>query len=101
VRRFILLGTLLVCLVGCAGLRTTGNTYSAHAENFNILFLQIPGGDTQKRALALVPEGGEVVTLTSSPHDLTSVLGFINRLIGIDITSVSGPITAHGNAGKN
>jgi hypothetical protein len=100
VRKFVLLGALLACLGGCTGLRTTGSTYTAHAENFNILFFQIPGGDTQKRALALVPEGGEIVTLTSSPKDLTSMLGFINRLIGVDITSVSGPITAHGAADK-
>jgi hypothetical protein len=100
VRSFVLLGTVLVYLGGCTGLRTSENTYTAHAENFNILFFQIPGGDTQKRALALVPQGGEIVTLTSSPKDLTSVLGFINRLIGVDITSVSGLITAHGSADK-
>jgi len=86
-----LVASLAVCaLAACSGVRTTGDSYSAHAENFNILFLQIPGGDTQQRAMDLVPEGSDVITMTSSPKDTSSLIGFINRLIGIDITFVNG-----------
>jgi len=82
--------TVLFSVAACSGLRTTDDAYSAHAENFNILFLQIPGGDTQKRALALKPEGGEIKSMASAPTDLTSLIGVINRIIGIDITVVNG-----------
>ena len=88
----ILLMVVLAGLTACAGVRTNDQAYSAHAENFNILFFQIPGGDTQKRALAQVPEGAEIATINSTPTDLTSLFGFINRLIGIDITFVNGTV---------
>ena len=45
---------VLLNVAACSGLRTTDEAYSAHAENFDILFLQIPGGNTQERAMALI-----------------------------------------------
>lgn len=90
--RKIILITALINLTACAGVRTTDQAYSAHAENFNILFMQIPGGDTQERAMKLVPEGSEIKTINSAPKDTTSLLGFINRLIGIDITFINGTL---------
>jgi len=89
----IVLVAVLFTLSACSGIRTTDDTYSAHAENFNILFLQIPGGDTQKRAMALVPEGGKINTIASAPTDLSSLIGFINRLIGFDFTFINGEIS--------
>jgi uncharacterized lipoprotein len=83
---------LIIVLTGCSGVRTSERDYSAHAENFNLFFMQIPGGDTQKRARELIPEGGEITTMTSSPTDLTSFTGFINRFIGVDVTVISGTI---------
>ncbi|MBK8163576.1 MAG: tRNA modification GTPase [Gammaproteobacteria bacterium] len=80
----------LLAVTACSGIRTTDHSYSAHAENFNILFLQIPGGDTQQRAMELVPEGSDIVTMTSTPKDTSSLIGFINRLLGIDITFING-----------
>ncbi|MFW2371959.1 MAG: hypothetical protein ACN4GM_02480 [Gammaproteobacteria bacterium] len=44
---------------------------------FNILFIQTPGGDTQERAMALVPKASEIKNINSSPKDVTSVLGFL------------------------
>jgi hypothetical protein len=88
--KWILVGMALLTVSACSGVRTTDQTYSAHAENFNILFLQIPGGDTQERAMTLVPEGGDIKTIDSSPKDTSSLIGFINRLIGIDITFING-----------
>jgi hypothetical protein len=91
--RNVILALAVFNLTACSGLRTTDQAFSAHAENFNILFIQIPGGDTQKRAMALVPQGAEVTTIASSPTDLTSVIGFINRLIGVDFTFINGSTT--------
>jgi hypothetical protein len=88
----IVLFSALVSLTACSGLRTTDGAFSAHAENFNILFLQIPGGDTQKRALALVPENSQIITVNSSPNDVTSAIGFISRLIGVDFTFINGTL---------
>lgn len=64
----------------------------AHAENFNFLFLQIPGGDSQERAMALMPEQAHIDTLISTPDDMTSFLGVLNRIIGIDYTTINGRI---------
>jgi len=86
----IIFFTALINLTACSGLRTTEGAFSAHAENFNILFIQIPGGDTQKRALELVPEKSQIITVNTSPTDVTSLIGFINRLIGVDFTFISG-----------
>jgi len=88
----IALLVVLINLTACSGLRTSDNAYSAHAENFNILFFQIPGHDTQKKAMELVPKGSEIKNISSSPTDVTSVVGFINRLLGIDSTSISGTV---------
>jgi hypothetical protein len=90
--RKIVLVAALINLTACSGLRTTDGAFSAHAENFNILFLQIPGGDTQKRAMELVPANGRVITVNSSPTDVTSLIGFISRLIGADFTFINGAI---------
>jgi len=88
----IVLLSVLINLAACSGLRTTDGAFSAHAENFNILFLQIPGGDTQKRALALVPKDSQIITVNSTPTDVTSLIGFITRLIGADFTFVNGTV---------
>ncbi len=87
----ILLLSILL-LSGCSGLRTTDTTFMAHAENFNFLFLQIPGGDSQERAMALMPEGAQIDTLISTPDDMTSFLGVLNRIIGLDYTTINGRI---------
>jgi len=86
----ILFVAALINLSACSGLRTTNDAFSAHAENFNILFFQIPGGDTQKRAMELVPKDSQITTVNSSPNDVTSLIGFITRLIGADFTFING-----------
>jgi hypothetical protein len=88
----IVLFAALINLAACSGLRTTDGAFSAHAENFNILFLQIPGGDTQKRALELVPKDSKIITVNSTPTDVTSLVGFITRLIGADFTFINGTV---------
>ena len=64
-RLTIVIITLFI-LAGCAGVRTTDKTYAAHAENINFLFMRIPGGDTHERAMALIPDGGDIKTIKSN-----------------------------------
>ena len=70
----------------------TEKTFSAHAENLNILFLQIPSTDTQKRAMELLPEGGQIVSMESSPDDLTSFAGVMNRIFGVNSARIEGTL---------
>lgn len=77
---------------GCSGVRTTEESFMSHAENVNFLFMQIPGGDTQERAMQLMPDGADITTMISSPTDTTSAAGFINRLFGLDVTTINGTI---------
>ncbi|WP_435249976.1 hypothetical protein ACMAZD_19415 [Vibrio sp. nBUS_14] len=79
----------IATLAGCSGISHTDTAYVAHAESFNILGAQIPG-DTQQRALDLVPEGATLETIHSTNSDTTSLLGIINRIIGIDYVQVGG-----------
>ncbi|WP_028865338.1 hypothetical protein [Psychromonas aquimarina] len=82
----------VIGLTGCSGHRTNEETFTTHAESFNILFLQIPPSDTQTRALALAPEGAKIETITTTPNDVTSVSGVLNRIIGVDRTTINGSI---------
>ena len=91
-RKLIFSALTLALLSGCSGLRTTDETFSSHAENFNLLFMQFPGGDTQERAMALVPANAEVTTLISTPNDTDSLIGILSRIIGIDYTTVNGEL---------
>jgi hypothetical protein len=93
--KHILLAASIIGLSACSGIRTTDNTYAAHAESFNLLFLQIPPRDAKKRALEMVPEGAEIVNLTTTPDDLTSFISVVNRIIGIDYARVEGTLKNH------
>lgn len=79
----------VVSLAGCSGITHNDEVYTAHAESFNIVGLQFPG-NTQDRAMELVPEGATVKTIQSTNSDTDSALGIINRIIGIDYVQVSG-----------
>ncbi len=79
----------IVSLAGCSGITHNDEVYTAHAESFNIIGFQIPG-NTQDRAMELVPEGASVDTIRSTNSDTSSALGIINRIIGIDYVQVGG-----------
>ncbi|NRB66270.1 MAG: hypothetical protein HRU48_02710 [Vibrio sp.] len=79
----------VMSLAGCSGITHNDEVYTAHAESFNIVGLQIPG-NTQDRAMELVPEGATVETIQATDSDTDSVLGIINRIIGIDYVQVAG-----------
>ena len=91
-KKLIFSALTLALLSGCSGLRTTDETFTSHAENFNLLFMQFPGGDTQERAMALVPPGAEIKTLISTPNDTDSLIGVMSRLLGVDYTTVNGEL---------
>ena len=84
---------VVLSVSACSGMRSTDTLFSAHAENFNILFLQIPSGDNQQRAMDLVPENAEIKTIESSPEDLTSFAGVFNRILGVGSTRIDGTIS--------
>ncbi len=86
---FIILTALL--LSACSGMRQSGDSFTLHAESLNLIGFRIPGDDHQRAQQAL-PKGAEVHTVISSPSDWTSVLGVINRIIGVSITEISGEI---------
>ncbi|MCF4176888.1 hypothetical protein [Vibrio sp. McD22-P3] len=78
-----------VGLAGCSGITHTDKAYTAHAESFNILGAQIPG-NTQERAFDLVPEGASIDTIQAANSDTTSLLGVLNRILGVDYVHVAG-----------
>lgn len=88
-KRIVISGLIAVSVLGCAGIQKNGNAFTTHAESFNIIGFQIPG-DQYKTAYDLVPANGSIHTATSNPSDWSSVLGVINRIIGVSYTEVSG-----------
>lgn len=80
---------LLVSLTSCVGLRETDDHFTAHAETFNLLGLQIPHND-HEAAWGEVPEGAEVETVRSAPSDWSSAVGIMNRILGFSYTEISG-----------
>ena len=91
-KKLIFSALTIALLSGCSGLRTTDETFSSHAENFNLLFMQFPGGDTQERAMALFFFLFIVRTLISTPNDTDSLIGVLSRLLGVDYTTVNGEL---------
>lgn len=90
--KYLLFGVSILCISACSGIRTTEDSFATHAESFNILFLQIPPRDAQAEALAMVPQGGQIISMQSTPDDLSSLISIINRMLGIDYARVEGRI---------
>jgi len=61
---------------------------TSHAESFNIVGISVPANDYEE-AWSQVPEGATVHSVSSSPKDWTSVLGFLNNLMGFTTTQIS------------
>ncbi|WP_017220195.1 hypothetical protein [Moritella dasanensis] len=91
-KNLFVLSLLVLGLSGCSGIRQTDQTFDTHAENLNLLFMQFPGGDTQERAMELTPQNAEIVSINSTVSDTSSVLGVLNRIVGVDQTKVAGTI---------
>ncbi|MBE4089835.1 hypothetical protein HJ107_23985 [Vibrio parahaemolyticus] len=89
----LLIVLLTFGLFGCSGLSYDENneTFSAHAESVNILFLQVPG-QTSSRAESLIPENANVTTVNSNANDVTSLFGVMNRLFGFEFVKISGTV---------
>jgi hypothetical protein len=81
----------VIALSACAGMSedANGTSFTTHAESFRIIGLSIPHDD-KTAAMDLVPAGATITTISSTPADWTSFLGFLNNLIGFSWTSVSG-----------
>jgi len=79
-------------LCSCTGIRRSGDQFTAHAESFNILGLQIPEDD-YKAAMKQVPAGADIHTVDSTPNDWTSIWGGFNKIIGFSGTEISGKVS--------
>lgn len=88
-KKLLLIAGVISSLAGCSGITHNDDVYTAHAESFNIVGLQIPG-NTQDRAMELVPEGATVDTIQSTNSDTDSALGIMNRILGVDYVQVGG-----------
>lgn len=88
----VVIALVVVGLSSCTGIRRSGDQFTAHAESFNILGLQIPEDD-YKAAMKQVPAGADIHTVGASPNDWTSILGGLNKIIGFSGTQVSGKVS--------
>lgn len=88
----IVIGLVVACLTSCTGIRRSGDQFTAHAESFNILGLQIPEDD-YKAAMKQVPAGADIHTVGASANDWTSVLGGLNKILGFSGTQISGKVS--------
>lgn len=88
-KKLLLIAGVISSLAGCSGITHNDDVYTAHAESFNIVGLQIPG-NTQDRAMELVPEGATVDTIQSTNSDTDSALGIMNRILGVDYVQIGG-----------
>jgi hypothetical protein len=90
-KTLLLLPFIILGLSACSGIQKDGDVFETHAESFNLLYVQIPGGDTQARASKLIPTDGEILTVRSTTSD-NSLLGVFNRILGVDQTKIGGVI---------
>lgn len=82
-------------VTGCSGTRTTGSSFTTHAESFRVLGYAIPEDD-QKAAMALVPKGGNVESVSSTPADWQSLWGVLGNLFWFHVTEVGGTLGEEG-----
>ena len=85
----VILCASLISLAACSGIRTSGNSFTTHAESFRLLGMQIPEND-QAKALSLVPAGAKIDTQATTPTDWTSLVGVLSNIIWFGGTQVSG-----------
>jgi hypothetical protein len=85
----VVLFASLATLTACSGIRTSGNSFTTHAESFRILGIQIPEND-QAKALSMVPAGAKIDTQTTTPTDWTSLYGALSNILWFGGTQISG-----------
>jgi len=79
----------LVFLAGCSELHQTGSQFTATGTSANILFFQIPR-DPMVSAQQQIPSGAMVTNTNNSPNDWHTVVGFLNRLLGVGWSQIGG-----------
>ena len=79
----------LLATTSCSGVRHTSGTFSAHGEAFRIFGYAIPGDD-QQAALDKVPAGATITSVSASPADWTSVVGFFGNVFAFNGTQIGG-----------
>ena len=79
---------LLACLASCAGTRENGDHVTAHAEAFNIFTFPLMGNDYDA-AWENVPTGADIISVTSTPRDWTSLQGIFAQIMGVSSTQIT------------
>lgn len=83
---------LLTSIFSCSHSEKRGKAFVSHAENFNILFFQIPGHDTYEVAMKGVPQGAKITNIDTMPSDTETVAGIVNRILGVDFVQITGTV---------
>ena len=78
-----------ILLTSCAELHQHQDRFVASGASANILFFQIPK-DPLVAAQEKVPAGATVTNVNGTPNDWTTVLGFLNRLLGVGTVQIGG-----------
>ena len=92
--RILIISALVAtaCAVsGCSGTRSTGSSFTTHAESFRVLGYAIPDDD-QKAAMALVPKGANIEYVDSTPADWHSLWGALGNIFWFHVTKVGGTV---------
>jgi hypothetical protein len=82
-----------IMLTSCAELHQHQDRFVASGASANILFFQIPK-DPLVAAQEKVPAGATVTNVNGTPNDWTTVLGFLNRLLGVGTVQIGGTTAA-------
>ena len=85
----ILIAAAVIFLTGCAGLHEQAGRFTATGASVNIFLIQIPK-DPMILAQSKVPQDATVTNVNGSPADWHTVLGFLNRFIGIGWVQIGG-----------
>ena len=88
-KKAIIALSLVALASGCTGMRTAKGTFATHAEAFRIVGYPIPFDD-EKAAYDLVPKGAKIESVSVTPADWTSFVGFIGNLFWFHETSIAG-----------
>ncbi len=79
----------LFLTASCSGVRESAGTFAAHGEAFRAFGYAIPGDD-QQAALDKVPAGATITSVSASPADWTSFVGFFGNFLAFNGTRIGG-----------
>jgi len=79
----------LLATTSCSGVRESQGTFAAHGEAFRFFGIPLPADD-QQAAFDKVPAGATITSVSASPADWTSFVGFFGNFLGFNGTQIAG-----------